>query len=309
MATAATIRPARAEDADSVAALRRVVFPYKVMTADMVGHTITAQRPRERQLLLVAAHDGTVVGWGRTGLNIWTSVPGHSQTAVFVHPQHRGHGIGSSLLERLHAHLADVGAVRTQVFAQQDSAGFAQHRGYEVTRTMHYAGARLSGLPAVPAPPEGVVLQAYDELDPHAAYAAELAASADEPGDAPLDTMSYEQWTSDFWNDPAIDRKLSVAAVSAGEVLSFTLTERDGDRVWSSFSGTVPEHRGRGLSKLVKGDALRRAAAAGVASAYTSNDDRNGPMLAVNSWLGYRRVATELGLVRDLAGSLAGDQE
>jgi len=35
-------------------------------------------------------------------------------------------------------------------------------------------------------------------------------------------------------------------------------------------------------------------------SASTSNDDRNGPMLAVNDWLGYRRVATHLGVTRDL---------
>lgn len=309
MATATTIRPARAEDAGSVAELRRIVFPYKVMTTDMVRHTITTDRPREHQLLLVAEDGGAVVGWGKAGLNIWTSAAGQSNTAVFVHPEHRGGGIGSALIERLHEHLAMAGAERTQVFAQQDSAGFAQHRGYETTRTMHYAGARLSELPAIRATPAGIELRAYDEVDPRAAYAAEMAASVDEPGDAPLDAMSYEQWTSDFWNDPAIDRNLSVAAVSGGEVLSFTLTERDGDRIWSSFSGTVPEHRGRGVSKLVKADALHRAATAGVAAAYTSNDERNGPMLAVNTWLGYRRVATEFGLARTLEGQVTSHEE
>ncbi len=39
---------------------------------------------------------------------------------------------------------------------------------------------------------------------------------------------------------------------------------------------------------------------AGVSTAYTAMDDRNGPMLAVNAWLGYRRVATEVGLSRTL---------
>lgn len=280
--------------------MRRTVFPYKVMAADMIRHTISAERPRERQLLLVAQQDGMIVGWGKAGLNVWTSAPGESSIAVFVHEKRRERGIGSMLIDRLHDHLAGADARRTQVFAQQNSAHFAQHRGYETTRTMHYAGANLADLPATPEAPTGVELRPYADLDPHAAYPAEMAAAVDEPSDAPLDTMSYKQWKSDFWDDPAVDRNLSVAAVSDGQVLAFTLVESDRDRLWSSFSGTVPEHRGRGLSKLVKADALHRAAAAGATAAYTSNDDRNGPMLAVNGWLGYRRVATEVGMSRTL---------
>ena len=46
--------------------------------------------------------------------------------------------------------------------------------------------------------------------------------------------------------------------------------------------------------------ALRRAAAAGIVGAFTSNDDENGPMLAVNNWLGYRRGETQTGLLRTL---------
>ena len=37
----------------------------------------------------------------------------------------------------------------------------------------------------------------------------------------------------------------------------------------------------------------RRAAAAGITAAYTSNDAVNAPMLAVNTWLGYQPTATE----------------
>lgn len=293
-----TVRRARAADAEPVAALRRVVFPYKVMSAGMVRHTITTERPDEERLALVAEDGDRIVGWGTAGLNVWTSTPGHSGITVFVHPDHRGRGIGSSLTDRLQSHLSEAGAQRTHVFAQQDSADFAQRRGFEVVRTMHYAGVELTELPAVPGTPTDVALQSYDELDPHAAYTAELLASADEPGDAPLDSMSYEQWLSDFWRDPSIDRKLSVAAVSGDAVLAFTIATTDADRLWSEFSGTVPDHRGRGLSKLVKAASLHRAATAGIASAYTSNDHRNAPMLAVNTWLGYRRVATELGLSR-----------
>lgn len=302
MTSSVTVRPATVEDADAMAALRRVVFPYKLMPAAMVRRSITRHQPEERSLAMVAEAGGSIVGWGTARLNIWTSVAGQSNISVLVDPEHRGHGIGSALVECFHDHLGAAGAARTQVFARQDSAAFAQRRGYEVTRTMHYAGVPLTDLPPQPDAPAGVRVHAYDdaELDPHAVYTAEMLASADEPGDAPLDSIDYDRWLTDFWNDPSIDRTLSTAAVSGDEVLAFTIVETDGERLWSAFSGTVPQHRGRGLSKLVKSAALHRAAAHGVSRAFTSNDDRNGPMLAVNDWLGYRRVATEKGLSRTL---------
>ena len=300
MAIDVAIRRARREDAAPVASLRRVVFPYKVMSADMVRHLIITDRPGEERLALVAECDGRIVGWGNAHLNVWTSAPGQSNATVFVHPEHRGAGIGSTLADRLNRHLVDAGAQRIQVFAQPHAAEFARHRGYVRTRTMHYAGAQLAGLPPMPPVPAGVEVRSYDELEPRAAYTAELLAAADEPGDAPLDSMNYEQWLGDFWHDPSLDRTLSVASVFEGDVLSFTISETDGDRLWSAFSGTVPRHRGRGLAKLVKAAALHRAAASGVRTAYTSNDERNTPMLAVNDWLGYRQAATELGLTRTL---------
>lgn len=300
MATHVTVRPAHPDDAEAVASIRRLVFPYKVMSVAMVRHTITADRPREQFVALVAERDGNVVGWGNAGLNIWTSTPNQGKATIFVHPDHRQAGIGSELSERLHQHLADAGAQRTQSFVQQDSVDFAAKRGYDEVRRVHYSGVQLADLPRQPETRDGIALRSYDELDPRAAYAAEMLASVDEPTDTPTDSIAYDDWIKDFWNDPAIDKRLSFAALAGDEVVSFTLAETDGDRLWSAFSGTVPQHRGRGLSKLVKSAALHRAAAVGVATAYTSNDNRNGPMLAVNDWLGYRRTATEVGMARTL---------
>ncbi len=50
----------------------------------------------------------------------------------------------------------------------------------------------------------------------------------------------------------------------------------------------------------MKSVALRRCAQAGIVSAFTSNDDANGPMLAINDWLGYRRIETQTSLLRTL---------
>jgi RimJ/RimL family protein N-acetyltransferase len=115
-----------------------------------------------------------------------------------------------------------------------------------------------------------------------------------------MDSMEYDRWLDEIWNSPSMDKSLSIAAMAGDEMAAFTIVETDGDRMGSGMTGTIPAYRGRGLAKLVKSVALRRAAAAGITSAYTSNDDENGPMLAINNWLGYRRVQTELALLRTL---------
>ncbi|HZX02957.1 GNAT family N-acetyltransferase [Kribbella sp.] len=301
MTTRAVVRQAVVDDAEAVAAVRRVVYPYKAMSAQALRHMITVQSPGERFLPLVAVRDGEVVAWGSAGLNVWTSEPGQSEISVYVHPDHRKQGIGTELAERLHQHLTEVGAVRVRTFVHPDGLEFARNLGYDGTRQMHYAGLDLTAeLPAQPPTPDGIELVSFDAVDPRTAYTADTIASLDEPSDSPLDAVEYDQWLEEIWNSPSMDKSLSIGAMAGDEMVAFTVVEPATDRIWSGMTGTIPAYRGKGLAKLVKSVALRRAAAAGMTSAYTSNDDENGPMLAVNNWLGYHRVQTELGLLRTL---------
>ncbi len=300
MTTRVVIRPAVGDDADGVAAVRRAVFAYKVMSPAATRHMITVSAPAERFLALVAESDGEVVAWGSAALNIWTSEPGQSHVSIYVHPDQRKQGIGSALADRLHQHLSEVGAVRSRTFVHPDGLEFARNRGYDGTRQMHFSGVDPRVLPDQPPTPDGIELVTMDQLDPRQAYAADSVASLDEPGDSPLDSIEYDRWLEEIWNGPALDKSLSIAAVAGDEVACFTAVETDGDRAWSGMTGTIPSYRGRGLAKLVKSVALRRCAGAGITAAYTSNDDENGPMLAINNWLGYRRVQTEMALLRPL---------
>ena len=301
MTTRAVVRLAVGDDAEAVATVRAVVAPYKVMSAAATRHLITVQSPKERFLPLVAEHEGEIVAWASAGINVWTSEPGQAHLSIYVHPDHRKQGIGSELAERLHQHLTEVGAVRVRTFVQSDGLEFARDLGYDGTRQMHFAGLDLTAaLPEQPETPAGIELVALDSVDPRTAYTADTIVSLDEPSDSPLDSVDYDQWLEEVWNSPSVDRALSVGAMAGEEMAAFTVVETAGDRMWSGMTGTVPAYRGTGLAKLVKSVALRRAAAAGITSAYTSNDDENGPMLAVNNWLGYRRVQTELGLLKTL---------
>lgn len=294
------LRTAVPDDAGAVAALRKSVFPYLVMSEAQVRHLLTVVSPEEKFAAYVAEVGGELVGWASAGLNTWTSDKGMSYLTVYVHPDHRGQGIGSALVDRGHAHLKGIDARRVRTFAEHDEVEFSRRRGYEGTRQMHYAGVDPRQLPEQPPTPSDVVLVGMDQVDARQAYEADSIATLDEPSDSPMDSIDYDDWLRVVWEAPALSKALSVAAMVGDEVVSFTGVETDGDRAWSAMTGTIPAHRGRGLAKLVKSVALRRAAEAGVTGAFTSNDDENEPMLAVNTWLGYRRVATKIGMLRTL---------
>lgn len=294
------IRAVEVTDAEALSQVRRDTFSYSVVSPAAMRHAITVHTPAEQKLALVAEVDGAVVAFGTCGLNTWTSEPGQAQLSLHVHPRHRRQGIATALHEQLDSHLTDIGAQRVRTFATPDGLAFGERLGYERSRELHYSGVDLEVLPEQPPTPEGIVLETMDKLDPKPLYTADIIASLDEPGDSPLDSIEYDEWLEEVWKSPALDKSLSVAALAGDEVVCFTAMEVDGDRAWSGMTGTIPQYRGRGLAKLVKSVALRRCAQAGIVSAFTSNDDANGPMLAINNWLGYQRIETQTSLLRAL---------
>lgn len=59
--------------------------------------------------------------------------------------------------------------------------------------------------------------------------------------------------------------------------------------VWTGYTCTHPEYRGRGIARAVKLQSLGQAVALGVPFVHTDNDSENAPMLHINETLGYRR--------------------
>lgn len=294
------IRVVTVDDAGAVSRLRRETYSYSVMSPAYIRHLLTTRSVGERFLGLVAEDGDEVVGYGSAGLNIWTSEAGQSDLSVYVHPEYRRQGVGGALVERLQGHLDEVGATRVRSFATPAGLAFATVRGYEPSRELHYSGVDPRVLPEQPPVPDGIRIATVDTLEPRQVFAADRLAGLDEPSDSPLDSVDYDDWLQEIWNSPASDKSLSVAALAGDEVVCFTAIESDGDRAWSGMTGTIAQYRGQGLAKLVKSIALRRCAQAGIVGAFTSNDDANAPMLAINNWLGYRRIETQTSLLRNL---------
>ncbi|KAB1161561.1 GNAT family N-acetyltransferase [Micromonospora sp. AMSO12t] len=296
------IRTARPDDAPAVVALRTLVYPYLVRGVESTRKMIAQPPPGEQWTAYVVEVDDTVVGWVSAYRNDRTSEPDVGEiSTLHVHPEHRGRGAGTALLTAALGHLRDIGARRIRTWALPESLPFARRHGFTPSREMRYSALDLRPAPPMPESPPGVRLLALTDVEPRRVYLAEVAAAADEPEDVPADAISYESWRSEIWDSPGLDRAASTVAEIGGEVASFSLVQRDGDRMWSDYTGTLPAHRGRGLARLVKTAALHRAAAGGVRTAYTSNDEANAPMLAVNVGLGYRPVGSSWSCLRELS--------
>ncbi len=59
--------------------------------------------------------------------------------------------------------------------------------------------------------------------------------------------------------------------------------------IWTGYTCTHPDYRGRGIARAVKLQSLAQAAQLGVPVLRTDNDAENAPMLHINESLGYVR--------------------
>jgi GNAT superfamily N-acetyltransferase len=170
------------------------------------------------------------------------------------------------------------------------SRAFADRHGLEVKALLRISAVDPRTLQLAPDPPADVELRPFADLDPEPLHRVDLAVSRDIPNEESIDGLDLEAWTSQFWDDPEVDRELSLAALVADTPVALTMlrSEPGGTRGENDITGTLPEHRGRGLATLLKHHSLERAAARGIHLVSTTNDEDNAPMLAVNARLGYR---------------------
>lgn len=218
------------------------------------------------------------------------------RTALMAEAEHAARADGAT---QVRAKVCDEGV---QVGGEHLTA-LLRGRGYTETLEEHrILGLELNDLPEPPPVPDDVELRPFTAFteDPRPLYEVDREATLDEPGERQSEEfMAYEEWLHNVWPHPLTDLDVSLAVLVEGRVVGFTAYVSDlGTRLESMMTGVLAARRGRGLAGLAKATALHRARERGIRRVYTGNHADNAPMLAINTWLGYRAAGAERLLAR-----------
>jgi GNAT superfamily N-acetyltransferase len=279
-------------DAPGVVDLIHEAFPATTTTVESWLHLEAAIPQRARHAAWVAIVDGAVAGRAEATLK-WFSESGAAFAGVTVGRAFQGRGLGARLWEHAERHLEELGANRVTTMFVENAAGvhFAGARGFGEVRAETLSCVDPATVePATPDP--GTQVAPLADADPAEVYDVDMATTPDVPATDPADVMPYDEWLDTIWRRPAITLDGSFGAYVGGRLASFTLLAANVERsrAFTEYTATLREHRGRGLADRVKRASLGWAAAQGVRAAWTTNDETNAAMLAVNERLGYEIV-------------------
>jgi GNAT superfamily N-acetyltransferase len=234
----------------------------------------------------------------------------HNPTATFcevlVHPERRRQGIGTALLGRVVERARELG-VETLRGDHETAAGaaFAAHFGavdeQRVVRSV--LDLPTAELPE-PRLPDGFRLVNWLERVPDEhldAYARARVAMDDAP--AP-EGMDYPIWDAERIRESeeslrrrGREMRLTVAMDGADEVAAFTELRHSAGSVlgFTDDTGTVAEHRGKGLARAVKVESLRwmRDDHPDIEVVTTRNAEENAAMRGLNVSIGFRPTVVE----------------
>ncbi len=291
------ITRATTADAGAGAALLGAVAPETLSTEASVAYRMSATPPTAHPLHLKLERDGAVVGWGWAMLDWVSTSPTDAFAGVVVAPAHRRGGLGGELWSALETHLAAIGATVVRSQGDDETArGFAEPRGFRQTGTHTILSLDLATVEPPGAMPPDVSLAPFAAFadDPGPVYAVDFQTMQDEPGDHDLGGMTLKDWVRATYEHPSFDTELSCVVCVGGAPVATGLVYSDRAARCAVHGGTgvLASHRGRGLGLLLKRAVLARAREEGIARMFTTNDETNGPMLAINRRLGFAPFAT-----------------
>ena len=254
----------------------------------------------------VAEVDGEIVG-----VALYQQHPGQYHPRKYylelgVLPAYRRRGIGGALYRKLREELEPRDPIALRGGTREhwaDSVAFLQRRGFEeemrswesrLDLSTFHPDALAAHLAAAEA--AGYAFQSFVDLaaDPERdqkLYEIVKVARRDIPSAEPLTDLTYEQWKKGI-DRPQFFPEAYMVAIKDGQMVGVSTmwTTDEADVAETGVTAVLREHRGAGVAKALKVKALGVVKAmGGYRKVKTWNATTNGPMLAINEWLGFVR--------------------
>jgi mycothiol synthase len=254
-------RPPTGADLDAIGAVLRADDPddagQVVLDADFVREEWNHDGfDPATDAWVVTDRAGGVVAYG----NVKREEPHVIESWGVVHPEHRGLGIGSALLDRIEERASDLlvaspsGRFRHAINARDDAAA-SMLRDHGLGPVRHFWHMEIDlGRPIEPGlAPDGIRVGPVDPSGDLAAVHAVLdEAFADDWGYHP---EPFERWSGGYTSSPSFDPTLWLLARDGAEPVAALTANVFGEQGWVAEVGVVPFHRGRGIATAL----LRRS--------------------------------------------------
>ncbi|MDX3799314.1 GNAT family N-acetyltransferase [Streptomyces sp. AK04-3B] len=199
--------------------------------------------------VLVHDHGGQLAGWA------W--VRGRRST-VDVHPEHRGRGLGRSLLDWAEARARQTGGERlAQTVSDSDRAAAAllRSRGYSPLVTEWLLEFAMPDEPDVPEPPEGIVVRPFRPGDGPAVH----QLTEDAFDEWQQRRQSYEEWARHTVERATFEPAASPIAFADDQMVGAVLSLNGPDQAEGYVERVAVrhDHRNRGIARMLLREAFR----------------------------------------------------
>lgn len=314
------IREFRPEDYPSYLELLNLVEPEYPSTLEEVRHEDGLfDRSKYFFLRVVATRPGgdEVLGAAELQHNPWTFHPDRYWTWVGVQPDARGRGIGTRLWERIIAEAHKRGGTALRASVREDYAdaiAFAERRGFkERERTWEsrldlatYDPAKFQDRTAIPPGIAITTLARELPRDPEAMrrlYDLNNDLSPDVPRSDPATPPTFEMFR-EMVTGPGYAPEACFLAKDGDRWIGMSnifTSEGDPKILYTGFTATRREYRGKGIAWAMKVRAVAWAKAGGYRELRTWNSTLNAPMLSINVRLGFVKQPVWIAFGADLA--------